>query len=108
MLDLRAQFASIEKDIRAAIETVLVSQHFVLGPELEALEREIAHYCQRRFGIGVASGTDSVALGLRPCGVEPGDEVIVPAFTFVATAGAVSAIGARPVFADSEPETLCI
>jgi dTDP-4-amino-4,6-dideoxygalactose transaminase len=108
MLDLRAQFASIEKDIRAAIETVLVSQHFVLGPELEALEREIAHYCQRRFGIGVASGTDAVALGLRACGVEPGDEVIVPAFTFVATAGAVSAIGARPVFADSEPETLCI
>jgi dTDP-4-amino-4,6-dideoxygalactose transaminase len=106
MLDLRAQFDSIEEDIRAAIERVLVSQHFVLGPELEALEREIAHYCQRRFGIGVASGTDAVALGLRACGVEPGDEVIVPAFTFVATAGAVSAIGARPVFADSEPDTL--
>jgi dTDP-4-amino-4,6-dideoxygalactose transaminase len=108
MLDLRAQFDSIEKDIRAAIERVLVSQHFVLGPELEALEREVAHYCQRRFGIGVASGTDAVALGLRACGVEPGDEVIVPAFTFVATAGAVSAIGARPVFADSEPDTLCL
>ena len=108
MLDLRAQFHSIEKEIRGAIESVLVSQHFVLGPELEALEREIAHYCQRRFGIGVASGTDAVALGLRACGVEPGDEVIVPAFTFVATAGAVSAIGARPVFADSEPDTLCI
>jgi dTDP-4-amino-4,6-dideoxygalactose transaminase len=108
MLDLRAQFRSIEKDIRAAIERVLVSQHFVLGPQLEALEREIAHYCQRRFGVGVASGTDAVALGLRACGVEPGDEVIVPAFTFVATAGAVSAVGARPVFADSEPDTLCI
>jgi len=106
MLDLRAQFAAIGKEIRAAIERVLVSQHFVLGPELEALEREIAHYCQRRFAVGVASGTDAIALGLRACGVEPGDEVIVPAFTFVATAGAVSAIGARPVFADSEPDTL--
>ena len=97
-----------KKEVRAAIERVLVSQHFVLGPELEALEREIAHYSQRRFAIGVASGTDAVALALRACGVEPGDEVIVPAFTFVATAGAVSAIGARPIFADSEPDTLNI
>ena len=82
MVDLRAQFHSIEKEIRGAIEEVLVSQHFVLGPELEAFEREMAHYCQRRFAIGVASGTDALALGLRACGVEAGDDVIVPAFTF--------------------------
>jgi len=108
MLDLRAQFAAIEKEIRPALDEVLASQQFVLGPQLDALERELAQYCQRRAGIGVASGTDALMLSLRACGVHPGDEVIVPAFTFVATAGAVSALGARPVFADSEPETLNI
>ena len=108
MLDLRAQFATIVSEIRAAIDQVLTSQQFVLGPQLEAFVREMAQYSERRFGIGVASGTDALALGLRACGVNPGDEVIVPAFTFVATAGAVSAIGARPVFADSDPDTLHI
>jgi len=106
MLDLRAQFAAIEDEIRAALDLVLASQQFVLGPQLEAFERELAQYCGRRAGVGVASGTDALLLSLRACGVHPGDEVIVPAFTFVATAGAVSALGARPVFADSEPETL--
>ncbi len=66
----------------------------------------MAHYSQRRFGVGVASGTDAIALALRACGVVAGDEVIVPAFTFIATAGAVSALGARPVFADCEPGSL--
>lgn len=106
MLDLRAQFAAIAGEIRAAIDAVLASQQFVLGPQGEALEREIAQYSQRRFAVGVASGTDALTLSLRACGVGPGDEVIVPAFTFVATAGALSAIGARPVFADSDPRTL--
>jgi len=106
MLDLRAQFAAMEPEIRAAIDQVLASQQFVLGPQVEAFERELAQYCGRRAGIGVASGTDALLLGLRACGVTAGDEVIVPAFTFVATAGAVSALGARPVFADIEPDTL--
>ena len=106
MIDLRAQHAGIRKDIRAALERVIESQHFVLGPEGEALEREVARYSERRFGIGVASGTDAIMLGLRACGVGAGDEVIVPAFTFIATAGAVSALGARPVFADCDPRTL--
>jgi len=106
MLDLRAQFATIENEIRPALDEVLASQQFVLGLQLNALERELAQYCGRRAGVGVASGTDALMLSLRACGVQPGDEVIVPAFTFVATAGAVSALGARPVFADSEPETL--
>ena len=108
MLDLRAQFATIEPEIRAALDEVLASQQFVLGPQLEAFEHELAQYCGRRAGVGVASGTDALLLGLRACGVNPGDEVIVPAFTFVATAGAVSALGARPVFADIDPETLNI
>jgi dTDP-4-amino-4,6-dideoxygalactose transaminase len=106
MLDLRAQFASIEREARSAIDAVLASQHFVLGPQGEAFERELAHYAHRRFAVGVGSGTDALILGLRACGVGPGDEVIVPAFTFVATAGAVSALGARPVFADSDPRSL--
>jgi dTDP-4-amino-4,6-dideoxygalactose transaminase len=105
MADLRAQFAAIEPEIRAAMDEVLASQQFVLGPQLEAFERELAQYCGRRAGIGVASGTDALLLGLRACGVSAGDEVIAPAFTFVATAGAVSALGARPVFADVEPDT---
>jgi dTDP-4-amino-4,6-dideoxygalactose transaminase len=106
MIDLRAQYAALQAEIRPAIDRVLESQHFVLGPEGDALEQEMAHYAGRRCGIGVASGTDAITLGLRACGIGPRDDVIVPAFTFIATAGAVSALGARPVFADSEPLTL--
>lgn len=108
MADLGLQFATIGKEIRHAIDEVLSSQRFVLGPQLEALEREMARYCGRRLAIGVASGTDALTIGLRACGVGPGDEVILPAFTFLATAGSVMAVGARPVFADSDPKTLNI
>ncbi|MGH9680119.1 MAG: DegT/DnrJ/EryC1/StrS family aminotransferase, partial [Candidatus Acidiferrales bacterium] len=100
MLDLQAQFESIAPEIRAAVDGVLSSQQFVLGPHGEALEGEIAEACGTRFGVGVASGTEALELGLHACGVGPGDEVIVPAFTFIATGSAVSALGARPVFAD--------
>ena len=105
MLDLRAQFETIAPEIRAAVEEVLTSQQFVLGPQGEALEREIAEACGVRHGVGLASGTDALELGLHACGVKAGDEVIVPAFTFIATGSAVSALGARPVFADVEPAT---
>ena len=108
MVDLGAQFAAIEEEVRHAIDEVLTTQNFILGPQLEAFEHEMANYCGRHFAIGVASGTDALTLALRACGVGPGDEVIVPAFTFLATAGAVIAAGARPVFADSEPQTLNI
>jgi dTDP-4-amino-4,6-dideoxygalactose transaminase len=106
MVDLQAQFATIEQEVRAALDEVLASQQFVLGPQLAAFEQEMTQYCGVSSAVGVASGTDALALGLRACGVRPDDEVIVPAFTFVATAGAVSALGARPVFADIQPETL--
>ncbi|HLJ23598.1 MAG TPA: DegT/DnrJ/EryC1/StrS family aminotransferase [Candidatus Acidoferrales bacterium] len=105
MLDLRAQFDSIASEIRAAVEEVLTAQQFVLGPQGEALEREIAAACGVRHGIGLASGTEALELGLHACGVKAGGEVIVPAFTFIATGSAVSALGARPVFADVEPAT---
>src|SRR5579863_10477361 len=105
MLDLRAQFDAIAPEIRAAIEDVLARQQFVLGPQGSALEEEIAAACGARFAVGVASGTEALELGLHACGVKSGDEVIVPAFTFIATGSAVSALGARPVFADIEPAT---
>jgi len=105
MLDLRAQFESISAEIRTAVDEVFTSQKFILGPHGEALEDEIARSCGVRHAVGVASGTEALELGLHACGVGLGDEVIVPAFTFIATGSAVSAIGARPVFADIEPAT---
>jgi dTDP-4-amino-4,6-dideoxygalactose transaminase len=104
-LDLAAQYAAIGGEIRAAIEKVLASQQFILGLEGAALEAEIASLCGAAHGVGVASGTDALILALRACGVCAGDEVIIPPFTFVATASAVSAIGAKPVFADIRPDT---
>src|SRR5207253_5884203 len=103
--DLSAQYAAIGAEIRTAIERVLSSQQFVLGPEGTALEEEIAKLCSVAHGVGVASGTDALILALRACGVQAGDEVLVPPFTFVATGSAVSALGAKPVFADIRPDT---
>jgi len=105
ILDLKAQYETIREEIRDAIDQVLEKQHFILGPEVKALEQEIAQFCGRKYGIGVASGTDALILGLKACGIGPGDKVIVPSFTFIATADAVSALGATPVFVDIEPDT---
>jgi dTDP-4-amino-4,6-dideoxygalactose transaminase len=104
-LDLAAQFNAIGGEIRAAVERVLASQQFILGREGAALEAEIANLCGVAHGVGVASGTDALILALRACGVRAGDEVLVPTFTFVATGSAVTALGAKPVFADIRPET---
>ncbi len=104
-LDLAAQYAAVGGEIRAAIENVLASQQFVLGPEADALEQEIASLCGVAHGVGVGSGTDALVLALRACGVQAGDEVLLPPFTFVATGSAVSALGAKPLFADIRPET---
>ena len=104
-LDLAAQYAAIGSEIREAVERVLASQHFVLGPEGAALEQEIATLGHAQHGIGLASGTDALILALRACGVRAGDEVILPPFTFVATGSAVSALGAKPVFVDVHPNT---
>ena len=98
--DLRAQYALIQEDVRSAIQRVLDSQQFILGKEVSALEEEMAGLCEAPYAVAVASGTDALILALRAAGVGPGDEVIVPAFGFIATAGAVTALGARPVFAD--------
>jgi dTDP-4-amino-4,6-dideoxygalactose transaminase len=105
ILDLKAQYATIRGEIQSAINNILEKQHFILGPEVKTLEQEIAAYCGSQYAIGVASGTDALLLGLRACGIGPGDEVIVPSFTFIATADCVSLLGATPVFAEIDPQT---
>jgi len=104
-LDLAAQYSAIGAEIRTAVERVMASQQFVLGREGTALEEEIARLCGAAHGVGLASGTDALILALRACGIQAGDEVLVPPFTFVATGSAVSALGAKPVFADIRPDT---
>jgi dTDP-4-amino-4,6-dideoxygalactose transaminase len=104
-LDLAAQYASISPEIHAAVARVMETQQFVLGHEGAMLEQEIAKVCSVAHGVGLASGTDALILALRACGVKPGDEVLLPPFTFVATGSAVSALGAKPVFADIRPDT---
>jgi dTDP-4-amino-4,6-dideoxygalactose transaminase len=107
-LDLKAQYATIREEILAATEAVLDAQHFILGPEVKKLEAEIAAYLRCGFGLGVASGTDALILGLKACDIGPGDEVLCPSFTFIATADAVSLLGATPVFVDTDPHTFTI
>ena len=107
-MDLAAQYAVIGDEIRDAVTRVLASQQFVLGKEGLSLESEIAELCGVKHGIGVASGTDALILALRAAGVNAGDEVILPPFTFVATGSAVSALGATPVFADIDSQTFNI
>ncbi len=104
-LDLAAQYAAIGAEIRTAVERVMATQQFVLGHEGTALEDEIAKLCGVAHGVGLASGTDALILALRACGVKAGDEVLLPPFTFVATSSAVSALGAKSVFADIRPDT---
>lgn len=105
LIDLAAQHASVATELRAAFERVLASQSFILGPEVSAFEDEIARFIGVPHALGVSSGTDALLLALMALEIGPGDEVIVPAFSFFATAGCVARLGARPVFADIEPHT---
>ncbi len=105
ILDLRAQYAEVRAEVDAAILEVCAAQRFILGEKVDALERQIAEYSRARFGVGVSSGTDALLCALMALKVGPGDEVVVPAFSFFATAGAVARLGARPVFVDIDPRT---
>ncbi|MCU1285415.1 MAG: degT [Acidobacteriales bacterium] len=104
-LDLKSQFADIRDDVLSAVHRVLESQHFILGKEVEALEEEIAQLTASTFAIGCASGSDALLLALMALGVGPGSEVITTPFTFVATAGSIARLQAKPVFVDIDPET---
>ncbi len=108
LLDLRPQFAALEPEIRAAIDGVLADQRFILGPQVSAFEEALAQYCGTPHAIGVSSGTDALLCTLMALDIGPGDEVIVPTFTFFGTAGVVARLGATPVFVDSEPDTFNI
>ncbi|CAN5652173.1 DegT/DnrJ/EryC1/StrS family aminotransferase [soil metagenome] len=105
LLDLRVQYRSIREELDAAVAGVIESQMFILGPEVASLEAEIAAYSGAAHGVGMSSGTDALLAALMACDVGAGDEVIVPTFTFFATAGVVARLGATPVFVDIDPVT---
>ena len=105
LLDLKAQYATIREETRAAVDRVLESQHFILGAEVQALEERIAVYSNCTYGIGMSSGTDAILAALMAVGIKPGDEVITSPYTFFATAGCVLRLGAKPVFVDIDPVT---
>ena len=105
MIDLRAQYRSIRREIDAAVAEVFEAQAFVGGPKIEALETALARYVGVEHAVAVASGTDALVLLLKAVGVEPGDEVITTTFSFFATAGAIANVGATPVFVDIDPVT---
>ena len=105
-LDLRRQHAALKGELLAAAERVLDSSHFVLGDEGKALEAELAQLCGARHAVGVGSGTDALRLALTALGVSRGDEVLTPAFSFVASATTIAMAGATPVFVDVDPDTL--
>lgn len=105
LLDLSPELKEIAEPAMEAIRRVIDSGRFILGPEVESFEQEIARYLGVRNAIGVSSGTDALVIALRALGVGPGDEVITSPFTFIATAEAVTRVGATPVFVDIDPDT---
>jgi dTDP-4-amino-4,6-dideoxygalactose transaminase len=105
LLDLQAQYAPIRQEIEEAIHRVVESQRFILGPEVESLESEIANYSQCQYAVGVSSGTDALLAALMAIDLKPGDEVITTPYSFFATAGAVARLGGIPVFVDINPDT---
>ena len=108
LADLKAQYLSIKNDIDEAIWRTIENTQFILGPEVKALERNIASYIGVKHAVGVASGTDALLISLMACGIGPGDEVITTPFTFIATSETINRCGAVPVFIDIDPETFNI
>ncbi|MFM9097086.1 MAG: DegT/DnrJ/EryC1/StrS family aminotransferase [Phycisphaerales bacterium] len=105
LLDLKAQYATIRAEVEPVVLDVMASQYFIGGPKIDELEREVAAYCHARHSVGCANGSDAILLALQALDIGPGDEVVLPTFTFFATAGSVHRLGARPVFVDIDPVT---
>ena len=105
ILDLRAQYDTIRGEIHSAIDRVIESQQFILGAEVEALEKVLAEYCQCSSAFGVSSGTDALLLSMMAVGIKPGDEVITTPYSFFATSGSIVRLGAVPVYVDIDPAT---
>jgi dTDP-4-amino-4,6-dideoxygalactose transaminase len=108
LLDLKPQYLSLKKEIDEAIQRVVDSQYFIMGPDIALLENEICKYLGCNYAVGVSSGTDALLLALMALDIKPGDEVIVPTYSFFATAGVVSRLNATPVFTDIDPVTFNI
>lgn len=108
LFDTSTPLIGLREELRAAVARVLDSERYILGPEVAAFEREFAAYCGCEHAIGVANGTEAITIALRAMGVGPGDEVVVPSFTFYASAEAIPPTGARPVFCDIDPDTYCV
>ena len=108
LFDTSGPLEPLKDELRAAVARVLDSGHYILGPEVAAFETEFAAYCGAGHAVGVANGTEAITIALRAMGVGPGDEVVVPSFTFYASAEAIPPTGATPVFCDIDPDTYCV
>ncbi len=108
LFDTSTPLAGLHGELSAALERVFDSERYILGPEVQAFEQEFAAYCDCKHAVGVANGTDAITIALRAMGVGPGDEVVVPSFTFYASAEAIPPTGATPVFCDIDPHTYCV
>ncbi len=108
LFDTNTPLAPLRGEILRRITEVVEGSRFILGPEVAAFEQELAAYCGAKHAIGVANGTDAITIALRAMGVGPGDEVVVPSFTFYASAEAIGPTGATPVFCDIDPDTFCV
>src|ERR1035441_7583910 len=108
LFDTSTPLIALRGERGAALDRVLRSERYILGPEVAAFEQEFAAYCGAEHAVGVANGTDAITIALRAMGVGPGDEVVVPSFTFYASAEAIPPTGATPVFCDIDPATYCV
>ena len=108
LLDIPSSYKEILEDVENKITAVIQSGQFILGPIVEELEQQIADYCNSNYAVGVSSGTDALLISLMAAGIGEGDEVITTPFTFFATAGSITRLGAKPVFVDIERESFNI